>query len=64
MTASVGDNVTISYVRKKVAEEDTIIYKEGVWSSGVIFQTYSSNLIFFFTPPGSRGKVKLKSNQI
>ncbi|GAA6089014.1 tyrosine-protein kinase receptor Tie-2 [Tachysurus ichikawai] len=28
VTASIGDNVTISYTRKKVAEEDTIIYKE------------------------------------
>ncbi|TSL28302.1 Tyrosine-protein kinase receptor Tie-2 [Bagarius yarrelli] len=28
VTASIGDNVNISYIRKKVAEEDTIIYKE------------------------------------
>ncbi|XP_027000255.2 tyrosine-protein kinase receptor Tie-2 [Tachysurus fulvidraco] len=28
VTASIGDNVTISYRRKKVAAEDTMIYKE------------------------------------
>ncbi|XP_060769413.1 tyrosine-protein kinase receptor Tie-2 isoform X1 [Neoarius graeffei] len=33
VTASIGDNVTISYTRKKVAEEDTIIYKEAALQS-------------------------------
>lgn len=33
VTASIGDNVTISYTRKKVAEEDTIIYKDGMYAS-------------------------------
>lgn len=33
MTASVGDNVTIMYTRKKVGVEDTIIYKEGMCAS-------------------------------
>ncbi|KAM9441454.1 angiopoietin-1 receptor isoform 2-T2 [Clarias gariepinus] len=32
VTASVGDNVTIMFTRKKVAEEDTIIYKEALHS--------------------------------
>ncbi|XP_062844515.1 angiopoietin-1 receptor [Trichomycterus rosablanca] len=30
VTASVGDDVTISYTRRKVAQEDTVIYKEAL----------------------------------